>query len=51
MLCCWEVDPTLPASTPLRVKLLNLSLSLFMFCWNAIGIHWARWDIVLATSR
>ncbi|CAE7292145.1 gol [Symbiodinium natans] len=26
----------------LRVKLFNLMLPLFMFTWNAIGIHWAR---------
>ncbi|CAE7521427.1 DBP2 [Symbiodinium sp. CCMP2456] len=41
-LCAWEPDPDFPHRAPLRVKLFNLLLPLFMFTWNAIGIHWAR---------
>ena len=50
VLCCWE-DPSVPESTPLRIKLLNLSLSLFMFCWNAIGIHWARCTLMVEEAK
>lgn len=41
-LCVWEPDPNFPNRSPLRVKILNLLLPIFMFSWNAIGIHWAR---------
>lgn len=41
-LCVWEPDPNFPNRSPLRVKILNLLLPIFMFSWNVIGIHWAR---------
>jgi len=41
-MCWWDPDPAFPGRAPLRVKILNLMLPMFMFSWNAIGIHWAR---------
>jgi len=43
-ICCWDPDPNFPSRTPLRLKIFNLLLPLFMFSWNIVGIHWARYS-------
>eukprot|EP00448_Togula_jolla_P015541 CAMPEP_0170581454 /NCGR_PEP_ID=MMETSP0224-20130122/7046_1 /TAXON_ID=285029 /ORGANISM="Togula jolla, Strain CCCM 725" /LENGTH=354 /DNA_ID=CAMNT_0010904587 /DNA_START=62 /DNA_END=1126 /DNA_ORIENTATION=+ len=40
--CCrWTRDPTNPQPVPRRVRIYNTCLTVFIFSWNVLGLHWA----------
>mmetsp|Transcript_4426 Transcript_4426/g.7649 ORF Transcript_4426/g.7649 Transcript_4426/m.7649 type:complete len:394 (-) Transcript_4426:166-1347(-) len=41
-ICRWQHDPQVPTRPPLRVRLFQGSIVLFIFIWNCLGLHWAR---------
>jgi len=44
VLCQWRRDPENPQPMPLRVRLLNIAITLFNFSWYCLGIHWVMVD-------
>lgn len=44
--CRWQPAPRdsrdIVLIVPLRVKLFNISISIFMFIWTCVGLHWVR---------
>eukprot|EP00929_Paragymnodinium_shiwhaense_P088768 TRINITY_DN49086_c0_g1_i1.p1 TRINITY_DN49086_c0_g1~~TRINITY_DN49086_c0_g1_i1.p1 ORF type:complete len:635 (+),score=108.81 TRINITY_DN49086_c0_g1_i1:62-1906(+) len=40
--CCWIPDPESPEPTPWRVRIYNALVTLFIFVWNCLGLHWSR---------
>lgn len=45
--CRWQQPPpqeglNTALDVPLRVKLFNASISIFMFVWTCVGLHWVR---------
>lgn len=40
--CFWERDPQNPAPMPLRARLYNAMVTLAIFAWNCVGLHWVH---------
>eukprot|EP00927_Polykrikos_kofoidii_P006435 TRINITY_DN12602_c0_g1_i1.p1 TRINITY_DN12602_c0_g1~~TRINITY_DN12602_c0_g1_i1.p1 ORF type:complete len:369 (+),score=58.46 TRINITY_DN12602_c0_g1_i1:277-1383(+) len=42
MCCRWRRDPHNPQPMPMRVRLYDACVMIFMFAWNCVGLHWVR---------
>uniref|UniRef100_A0A6U8UNG5 RING-type domain-containing protein n=1 Tax=Zooxanthella nutricula TaxID=1333877 RepID=A0A6U8UNG5_9DINO len=42
-ICRWTRDASDP-QPPLRVRLYNLTMTIFVFMWNCVGLHWVSID-------
>lgn len=41
-ICRWQRDPHNPSPLPLRLRIYNALVTLFIFAWNCLGLHWVR---------
>jgi hypothetical protein len=42
--CRWARDPEDPQPMPVRVRIYNLVVTVFVFAWNCTGLHWVGID-------
>lgn len=41
-ICRWRRDPMQPSPLPLRIRAYNAMVTLLIFAWNCLGLHWVR---------